>query len=145
MVKLHCLAALHLHAVAREYNSIGIVAEESGEAIHAKWNKLASRFYGMRGGRKDKSAVLELERSQEPATCEWIKNMLLATQRFDENKKVFTFKSLQYHFGLRNSRTLTITPTKHARPLNYEVLAMLVERTLSERRQQSISCVRCDR
>ena len=87
MVKLHCLAALHLHAVAREYNSIGIVAEESGEAIHAKWNKLASRFYGMRGGRKDKSAVLELERSQEPATCEWIKNMLLATQRFDENKK----------------------------------------------------------
>lgn len=52
MVKVHCIAALHLYAVAREFNSIGIEAEESGEAIHARWNKLTSRFYGMRGGRR---------------------------------------------------------------------------------------------
>lgn len=87
MVKVHCIAALHLYAVAREFNSIGIEAEESGEAIHARWNKLTSRFYGMRGGRKDKSAVLELERSQEPSTVNWIRNMALATQRYDDNKK----------------------------------------------------------
>jgi hypothetical protein len=67
--------------VAEEYNSIGIVAEESGESIHNRWNNLMRRFGNQRGETRERGAVLELERSQEPRTRDWIGRMVAATKR----------------------------------------------------------------
>ena len=67
--------------MADEYNSIGIVAEESGESIHNRWNNLMRQFGNQRGETRERGAVLELERSQEPRTRDWIGRMVAATQR----------------------------------------------------------------
>jgi len=82
MVKLHCLLMLHLHDIAAEFNTIGVLAEESIESIHAIWNRFARRNFSVRGEKKERAISHALASFQDADVMTDLEEAFKATSRF---------------------------------------------------------------